>query len=346
MNGITTDVDISAKVAFLSRPSSYADNTDSVEAVETHVSWVFLTDHFVYKMKKPVLLDILDLRTLGQRQRNCQEELRLNRRLARDVYLDVLTLTQNDVGQLELAGEGGVVEWLVKMRRLPRDCMLDYAIARGEVTESQVRRITQVLADFYQKAEPESLTTDAYIQQFKKRVQANEAGLLETTYSLPRRQIGRISQYLLRYLSEAGSIFDARIKAQRIVEAHGDLRPEHVCLTDPPVFIDCLEFSRSLRIMDTADELGFLSMECDIAGAAFIGPLLFKSYRQYSGDNPPRSLVCFYKAYRAQLWAKLALWHIKGHDADETAHWTRRARAYLRLAVSFLEELKRCSVPH
>ncbi|HEY5776754.1 MAG TPA: hypothetical protein VIS57_11750, partial [Xanthomonadales bacterium] len=125
MNRIPTDVDISTKVGFLSRPSSYADHTDSVEVVETHVSWVFLTDRFVYKMKKPVLLDILDLRTLGQRHRNCMEELRLNRRLARDVYLDVLPLTVNDPGQLELAGAGEVVEWLVKMRRLPRECMLD-----------------------------------------------------------------------------------------------------------------------------------------------------------------------------------------------------------------------------
>ena len=337
----TIDIDFSTRVAFLSQTSSYAENPVHVERIETHMSWVFLTDCFVYKMKKPVLLDGLDLRTLEQRHQNCLDELRLNRRLARDVYLDVLALTTSRSGQLELGGRGKPVDWLVKMRRLPREQMLDTVIARRQVDESQVRRITRVLVDFYRQAEPENLTTDEYIRHFEKRIEANEAALLDPVYSLPVKTIGEVGKALRRCLSNARSVFDARIAARRIIEAHGDLRPEHICLSDPPVFIDCLEFDRRLRVMDAADELAFLSMECEIAGAPFIGPLLFESYRLYSGDDPPHLLVCFYKAHRAQLWAKLAIWHIRDHDDSETGQWTRRSMAYLRLASRFAGELQK-----
>ena len=156
----TADIDISTKVAFLSRPSGYADRPARVEAIQTHMSWVFLTDRFFYKLKKPVKLEFLDFSTLERRHLNCLEELRLNCRLARDIYLEVLPLTVCDSGQLELGGDGEPVDWLVKMRRLPREYMLDEAIAGQKVDESQVRRIARVLANFYQQAEAVNLTTD------------------------------------------------------------------------------------------------------------------------------------------------------------------------------------------
>ncbi len=335
----TADIDISTKVAFLSRPSGYADRPARVETIQTHMSWVFLTDRFVYKLKKPVRLEFLDFSTLERRHLNCLEELRLNRRLARDIYLELIPLTVDDSGQLELGGEGEPVDWLVKMRRLPRECMLDNAIARRQVDESQVRRIARVLANFYRQAEAATLTTDEYIQQFEQDIQTNDKALSEPGYSLPGKQISVINKALQRYLSRERGVFDARVKAQRIVEAHGDLRPEHVCLTDPPVFIDCLEFNRRFRLMDAADELAFLAMECEHAGAPFIGPVLFETYRQCSGDDPPRLLVCFYKAYRAQLRAKLSIWHLRDHDDTEADKWIQRTRAYLRLAARFAGEL-------
>jgi len=330
-----TDIGISTKVAFLGRPSIYADHPAHVEIIQTHMSWVFLTDRFVYKLKKPVRLDFLDFSTLELRHLNCLEELRLNRRLARDIYLEVIPLTVGDSDQLELGGDGEPVDWLVKMRRLPRECMLDNAIARQQVDESQVLRIARVLANFYQQAEVSSLTTDEYIRQFEQGIRANDKALSEPGYSLPGKQISVISKALQAYLSHERGVFDARVKAQRIVEAHGDLRPEHVCLADPPVFIDCLEFNRRFRMLDTADELAFLAMECEHAGA----PFLFETYRQCSGDDPPYLLVCFYKAYRAQMRAKLSIRHLGSCDYGSNDKWIQRTRAYLSLAAHFAGEL-------
>lgn len=340
MNRQATDIDISTKVAFLSRPSSYADHPVRVEVIQTHMSWVFLTEQLVYKLKKPVKLAFLDFSTLEQRRLNCLAELRLNQRLARGIYLDVIPLTLSHSGRLELGGNGEPVDWLVRMRRLPRESMLDDAIARRQVDRFQVRRFARVLADFYQHAEVESLTTDEYIRRFKLGIHSNDKALMKSVNLLPGPQISRISNALRRFLLRERDIFDARVEAGRIVEAHGDLRPEHVCLTDPPVFIDCLEFNRRFRVMDSVDELAFLAMECEHAGAPFIGPVLFETYRQCSGDDPPCLLVYFYKAYRAQLRAKLSIWHLRDHDESETDKWVEQTKGYLLLAARSAEELR------
>ena len=333
------DINISRKVAFLRLPSSYKEHPARVDVVQTHMSWVFLTDRFVYKMKKPVQLDFLDFSTLERRRLNCLEELRLNRRLARDIYLEVIPLTVGAAGQLELGGEGEPVDWLVKMLRLPREYMLDSAIARRQVDKSQLRQLARVLTNFYQQAEAVSLTTEEYLRQFEEDVQANDKALLEPEYSLPGKQVSTISKSLLAYLSREQLVFDDRVRAHRIVEAHGDLRPEHICLTDPPVIIDCLEFNRRLRVLDVADELAFLAMECAHAGAPFIGPVLFETYQQCSGDYPPQLLVRFYQTYRAQMRAKLAIWHLADCDPGDHDKWVQRSKAYLRLAARFASAL-------
>lgn len=334
-----SDIDISAKVDFLGRASSYAHRPDSVEKIQTHMSWVFLTDRFVYKLKKPVRLDFLDFSTLAQRHVNCLEELRLNRRLAGDVYLGVIPLTIDASGKLELGGRGETVDWLVKMRRLPRESMLDVAIEEHRVNESQVRRFATVLAAFYQKAEVSDLSPEEYLGKLESVIHANDKALSEPVYHLPGGQIGKIRDALSQYLLNERNLFFGRVRSRHVIEAHGDLRPEHVCLTEPPIFIDCLEFRRSYRMMDKADELAFLAMECDYAGAPFIGPVLFDTYRQCTGDDPPGSLACFFKIYRAQLRAKLSIWHLKDDGRKDAGKWVARARDYLQLAVDYSGEL-------
>src|SRR5690606_21991313 len=118
-------------------------------------------------------------------------------------------------------------------------------------------------------------------------------------------------------------------------EAHGDLRPEHICLTPEPVFIDCLEFKREFRLLDPVDELSFLALECEHAGAAFVGDIVFDTYRHATQDHPPEELICFYKSYRASLRAKLAIWHLKDSPIQQRSKWTYRAKEYLQLAKQY-----------
>jgi aminoglycoside phosphotransferase family enzyme len=326
------------KVAHLSRPESYPEKPAAVEVVQTHMSCVFLTDHHAWKLKRPVRHDFLDFSTLEARRADCEEELRLNRRLARDVYLEIVPLTVTPDGALRLGGDGEVVEWLVKMRRLPAQRMLDHALRHGTLARHDVRRFVLVLADFYRRAEPVAMDAAQYRQRFERDIRANHLGLSTPGYSMPLDLVQSITARQLAFLEQEASSLDRRVAQGKIVEGHGDLRPEHICLGPEPLFIDCLEFNRDWRLLDPADELAYLSMECEYAGAPWIGEVVFETYREVTGDEPPAALVLFYKTYRAALRAKLAAWHLKDHpDPADRGKWITRAQRYLELANRYVD---------
>ncbi len=329
------DTGISTKVVFLRQPSSYPEHPDEIGVIQTHMSWVFLLERFVYKLKKPVIFEFLDFSTLERRHHDCLEEVRLNRRFARDVYLSVVPLTQDASGRLHLDGDGEPVDWLVKMRRLPQESMLDQVIAARRVKEAEVQAVSKILARFYLRADPANITPPEYRRRFAQNIHAYTLALSETGYGLPQRQITTIEKTLQQFLSRRSKLFDARVNRRRIVEAHGDLRPEHICLIDPPAIIDCLEFNHTLRILDPADELAFLALECEYAGAPYIGQAVFDSYQQLTNDYPAHALVLFYKAFRAFLRAKLTIRHLDDHDARKHPKWVQRADDYLQLAQQY-----------
>jgi len=232
-----------------------------------------------------------------------------------------------------VGGDGEVVEWLVKMRRLPAQLMLDHAIRHGILARHDVRRFVLVLADFYRRAELVALDAAQYRQRFERDIRANHLGLSVPEYSMPLDLVQSITARQLAVLEQEASSLDRRVTQGKIVEGHGDLRPEHVCLGPDPLFIDCLEFNRDWRVLDPADELAYLSMECEYAGAPWIGEVVFKTYREATGDDPPAALVRFYKAYRAAVRAKLSAWHLKDHpDPADQGKWIARAQRYLELA--------------
>jgi aminoglycoside phosphotransferase family enzyme len=335
----TPDLGIEAKVAFLGRPAAYAEAPARVEAVETHMSWVFLTDRLAYKLKKPVCYEFLDFRTLDSRRRNCEAEVRLNRRLAPTVYLGVVPLTFARREGLRLDGSGETVEWLVKMRRLPREAMLDRAIAEGQVAPAHLRSVGLLLARFYREAAPVAMTAAAYCHRFAAGIGENRRHLREPAYGLPAEAVEWVCDLQAGFVASRAPLLGQRAEAGHIVEAHGDLRPEHICLGEPPVIIDCLEFNRDLRLLDPVDELSFLALECERLGAAEIGDMMLGLYREATGDTPAEELIAFYKSYRACVRAKIAAWHLRDREVREPAKWPALARAYLERAVSHAARL-------
>lgn len=327
--------DLAAKVAALRRPETYPDGPVRVETIETHMSWVFLTERHAYKLKKPVHYEFLDFRTLAARRRSCLEELRLNRPLAGDVYLGVTALALDAQGRLRLEGEGETVEWLVKMRRLPAERMLDAVIRRAALCADQVHQVAVLLAAFYRQSAPVRLQGEQYRRRCLRLVRDNYAALCEPAYGLPRERVTALHETLLALPERAPEWFERRAREQRIVEGHGDLRPEHVCLLSPPVIFDRLEFNRDFRIVDAADELASLCVECERLGDTTMEPALFRVYQEVTGDRPPPALVAFYKAYRATLRAKLAIWHVRELPRTEWPTWQQRAGEYLALAEKY-----------
>ena len=323
---------LEAKVGFLRRPDAYPEAPSRVEAVETHMSWVFLTDTHAYKLKKPVRYAYLDFSTVEARRLDCEQEVRLNRRLAADVYLGVIPLTLDAQAHLSLGGAGEVVDWLVQMRRLPAERMLDQLLRCGAVKQAEISRLARRLARFYATAAADAITPEAYRQCLAGRIEDNlrELGSPEfgPTLDVPEG----LARFQLGFLQGHAGLFDNRVRQGRIVEGHGDLRPEHVCLLAEPVVIDCLEFNREFHILDPADELGYLALECERLHAPEVGRWLLESYIEASGDTPPAALLHFYQSCRAVLRAKLAIWHLRDDGRHPPGTWVAAARDYLELA--------------
>jgi aminoglycoside phosphotransferase family enzyme len=330
---------IEAKVEFLRHPGAYAEASAQVQVVETHMSWVFLTDRFAYKLKKPVCYELLDFRTLEARRRNCEAEVRLNRRLAPTVYLGIVPLTFNFREGLRLDGAGKTVEWLVKMRRLPREAMLDQAVAAGDVSPARLKGAGRLLTRFYREAAPVEMAPAVYCDRFAVGVAANRRHLQEPAYRLPLQQVERLSDCQASFVYSRAPLLGRRAEARHIVEAHGDLRPEHICLGEPPEIIDCLEFNRDLRLLDPVDELSFLALECERLGATEIGNMVLGLYREATGDAPAEELVAFYKSYRACVRAKIAIWHLRDREVRNPARWPALAKAYLDIAADYAARL-------
>ena len=334
------EVALSAKVAYLKQPHSYPHPVTEVTAVETHRSWVFLTDQHAYKLKKPGRYAFLDVSTVSARKYYCEEELRLNRRLAGEVYLATVPLAVDRTGKLQLGGTGSPVDWLVKMRRLPAQRMLDVAIEHKQIPDEQIRAVAQKLAKFYRASAPVEITPIDYRCGFERDIRASLGELSRPVFGLRRDLVEAPCAAQLKLLSQAPALFDHRVQEGRIIEAHGDLRPEHVCLLEPePVVIDCLEFSRELRTLDAAADLAFLVQECERLGALRVGQIVFEIYSEVTDDRPPATLISFYKSRWACLRAKLCVWHLTDPTCSDPAKWSGLAMEYLIRAGRYAADL-------
>ncbi len=334
------EVALPAKVAYLKQPHHYPHPVTGVTVVETHRSWVFLTDHYAYKLKKPGRYAFLDVSTVSARKFYCEEEVRLNRRLAGDVYIATVPLAIDCAGRLELGGTGSPVDWLVKMRRLPAQRMLNVAIERRQISDEQIRAVAKKLAKFYRASAPVEIAPIDYRRGFERDIRASLGELSRPEFGLPRDWVEAPCAAQLKLLSQAPALFDQRVQEARIIEAHGDLRPEHVCLLEPePAIIDCLEFSRELRTLDAASDLAFLAQECERLGAPRVGQIVFGFCGEVTGDRPPATLICFYKSLWACLRAKLCVWHLTDPTCRDSAKWSGLAADYLLRAGRYAADL-------
>lgn len=330
-----------AKVALLRQTGSYPDHPQVVEVIETHMSWVFLTLDFAYKLKKPVRYDYLDFRTLAARKHYCEEEVRLNHRLAGSVYLAVVPLALNASGAVQLDGEGTPVDWLVKMRRLPANRMLDWVLSHGTATAEDAREVATRLGEFYLTLPPAPVAADEYRSRLGREIEECEHELCVPAFAQPVAQVRKICLAQRRLLEQNPLLFDRRVEEGRIVEGHGDLRPEHVCLVQPLAIIDCLEFSREFRTLDTASEIGFLALECERLGAPDFAGILIGAYSEVTGDRLGAALLHFYQSCSACVRAKITVWHLREAIYRDSPKWLERANRYLQLAEQHMHASER-----
>ncbi len=318
------------KVSFLCAPESYRERTQVVTFLQTHHAWLFMTERHVYKMKKPFRQGGFDYSSLESRRRLCLEEYRLNRRLAKSTYLGVVPLIVDEKGRLNLDTEGCVVEWLVKMIRLPKSRMLLVAASEGRVASADIQCLIEKLLRFYNNASICHFGSGGYVARLRRKQAKWIQELLRPEFGLPKALANEASGLLSSYVDVHARLLEQRDRDGHIREGHGDLRPEHIFLIEnaEPEIIDCLEFDADLRRLDSVEELAFLGMECRHAGLSWLEQACFECYKINSSVAAvPTHLWKYYAALGALVRAGLSAWRTLELAGGETCK--RRAIDYL-----------------
>ncbi len=281
----------------LARPWTYPHRPASVEVRETHISWVFLAGELAFKLKKPLVLDFLDYGTPARRREMCAAEVRLNRRLAPDVYLGVRGVAVIE-GGVELTDEDDprAIDFVVEMRRYDEAETLVARLERGELARRDVVEVGRVLAHFHQDA-PRATPDGAPVLAAERRFDRNLQELLaDVEQSGEIERVLGLERFAHAFVTAHAQTFTARASRGQVREGHGDLRAEHVLLGDRVRIVDCVEFDPGLRELDVADDLAFLVFDLSALGGERFGQVLVDAYRDAGGDPGPDSLIAFYSA--------------------------------------------------
>jgi len=324
----------------LQNPASLPDRTKKVFVVQTHISIVFVADEFVYKVKKPVNFGFLDFSTLEKRHYYCHQEVRLNRRLSKDIYVDVAPITFDGERYTMRRGPGEVVEYAVKMKRIPEERLMKSLFESGELTIEHLKKIAEGLARFHlgalgsheidQFGEPEKfkVNTDENFTQVEKYI----------NISIRKKDFNALRKWTDDFYKANRDIFLERIKEGRIRDCHGDLHMEHVCFTEGLSIIDCIEFNDRFRYSDTVADIAFLLMDLEYHGEKRFSELLWDHYKELAGERDVDFLLTFYKVYRAFVRGKVNSFQLDdsniGPEKKEEAVQT--ARRYFKLAHSYM----------
>lgn len=313
----------------------------SVELVQTHVSWIFLTDSHAFKLKKPVNFGFLDFSTLELRHFYCNEELRLNRRLCPEIYEDVIALRETGTGATFI-GDGTIIDYAVMMKRLPAERMLDKLVDSGAATPHDLNNVAAVVASFHAAAETSTrIAGFGSLQQIMFNWNENlQQTLPYQDSTLPAEERYAIQAWVAEFSETHRDLFERRVKDGHIRDCDGDLHLENICLTGDGAFIfDCIEFNERFRFCDTAADIAFLLMDLDFHGRPDLAKIVFDTYREATGDAELAQLVDFYKVYRAFVRGKVESFHTsdQGISLKSRAIARQRAIRYFRLARGYCQ---------
>jgi aminoglycoside phosphotransferase family enzyme/predicted kinase len=321
----------------LQDPACYPHPVAGVRMLETHISWVLLTGEYAYKIKKPVDLGFLDFTTLGLRRHFCEEELRLNRRLAPELYLDLVEIRGTPAAP-RIAGTGPVLEYAIRMREFPQASLASRALARGAFGAAEVDTLAAAIARFHDEAPrarvqerfgaPDVVLADA-LQNFEQ--------VLPLARSAPDERVLRsLRRWTEREFARGRSVFDARKAHGMVRECHGDLHLGNIVLHDGrPVPFDCIEFNDGLRWIDVMNEAAFLAMDLEDRGRRDLAWRFLNRYLEATGDYAGLAVLPFYLVYRALVRAKVHLMRSRqaGLPRTEKARLARAFQGYLALAA-------------
>lgn len=325
----------------LIKPSAYPDDPEIVELLQTHISFIFITSNYVYKVKKAVNFGFLDFSTLEKRLFYCNKEVELNKRLSADIYLDVVPV--NDEGEkLIIDGNGKIVDYAVKMKKIPMDTVMKKLLEDDKITNEMMERVAKKIADFHKIAD-----NSTEIDEFGKMsmIKTNTDENFEQTMnyigkSITKEDYDIIKDYTDEFYKNNHNIFEKRIQDKKIRDCHGDLHMEHICFSEPIIIFDCIEFNERFRYSDTAADIAFLAMDLDFHNRIDLSKSLIDSYVKYSDDSGIYNVLNFYKIYRAYVRGKVISFRLddKYISDEDKSDAIKTARKYFDLAKLYVNQ--------
>jgi len=332
----------------LMRPQSYLHTVVTIERIETHISTVLLTGRYAYKIKKPLSLGFLDFSTITARRHFCEEELRLNRRLAPDMYLEVVAICGTpDAPYIASLDAEGAIEYAVKMKQFPQQALLDRMLSSSELTGLHVDELAQIVAAFHTKV-ARATREDGY------GTPANVAVTMRQNFTQIRaflqsseesRTLDELEQWSIAEHKAFAPLMAQRLRNGHVRECHGDLHLGNIACVDGCIRIfDCIEFNPGLRWTDVAAEIGFLVMDFSAHDRPDLGARFLNAYLEITGDYAAVRLLPYYLVYRAMVRAKVAC--IRSHQTGITTSQRESANTefaeHLQLARSFICQSLSC----
>lgn len=327
-----------ALIAALQNPALFAHPVKEFQVIETHISWVLLTGEYAYKIKKPMNFGFLDFTELSGRAHFCAEELRLNQRLTDDLYLEVLPIT-GSVEAPQLGGDGAPIEYALKMRQFPQNQMLSTLQANGELTAAHIDQMARQIAQFHLAAPKVAVehplgTPDSVMAPVEQNFEQIRPFLSDKADLV---QLDALQAWARSSFDRLHGLFETRKAEGFIRECHGDIHLGNATLIDGKVVIfDCIEFNEPFRLTDVYADTAFLAMDLEDRGLKSLARRFISQYLEITGDYAGLELLNFYKAYRALVRAKVALFSMPA-DADgvQRATTLRQYRNYANLAESY-----------
>lgn len=323
-------------------PAAYPGRVKEVKVLQTHISWVFLTGKHAYKVKKPVNFGFVDFSTLKKRRFYCKQELKLNRRLSRKIYLKILPITKID-NKIKIGGRGKIIDWAVVMRELPQEKIMSALLKKGKIAKKTIKKLAKIIADFHQKARGpkikkkyKSLKTIKF--NWRENFEQVEIFIKKT---IPKKNFEFIENKINNFIKTNRILFQKRIRKNKIKWCHGDFHAGNIFITDEIYIFDCIEFNERLSCHDVANDVAFLAMDLDFFKKTEFSNYFIKSYLKYTRDKEILKLLDFYKCYRAFVRGKINSFKIRDRNIknEERKKSKSEAKKYFNLALNYARNL-------
>lgn len=323
------------------RPDFYPHAVEGIHLYQTHISWVILTGEYAYKVKKPVDFGFLDFSTLEKRHHFCEEELRLNRRLARDLYLDVLPIGKQEINFL-LGGTEGIVEWCVKMRQFGDNDLLDEHIRSDSFNPKWLDALARDIATFHTHAKQSpDITAFGAPCYLLRHIDASLNTALHHPEAINPDLIHDLRRNCMAQTEALAGIFEQRMDGGQVRDCHGDLHLGNIALyRDKPTVFDCIEFNPEYRAIDTLSDAAFLVMDLDARGHADLSFRFLSRYLEFTGDYTGMDLLPLFLCYRASVRGKVAclLAEDQSIEVDEKQRQLHEATKHFDIAADYLNQ--------